>query len=381
MPYSPGAPGFHHTQLHSPSVGAAAAAYYPSPRHHTPGAPNAPYIGSPAAATVITPGRAIFAQYLAQEGYGSDPNSPATAPTATAATLANSDINSGGNTTSNGSSQNSSPGNSGGPGGASKRTTCPFAREAAVAWCAAQGGSEGEDPPTAVVELASLALAYGINMEVATDTTIAAKSQTSESAAIGSTAGVVRLNARQRRTLRRAQERAWASMKQQTNKDGVETFTTPIKSTSITTNEFVAAKGQNGNTPPMSAAVFLTPPPESHHHHPHNHHHHPTVAMGVAVSPSPMWINQVPYIAGGGGASIGYENVAAAHAGVRPPPPPHRPLPPSTTATTVLSTTIINSMQFMDTLLQRHHISNLLINSNKSNKNKSSVCRAVPVAA
>lgn len=215
MPYSPGSPHpmfaasipSPHYHPHGPwspagpPAGAAAFFGAPSPIP-TAGA----YVGSPALGGV-TPGRKIFSQYLVQEGYGSE--------------------------TSN-SPQNcsSNEGSNGPPSGqksdklSSQRSVSPEALEAAVSWCADKGINTDE-PPQAIVELASLALAYGINLDAATDLAAAVATtgpsidsspakqpsrQQQDKSTSSANSNTTRLNARQRRTLRRALDRALAAL-------------------------------------------------------------------------------------------------------------------------------------------------------------------------
>ena len=243
--YSPG--GAHpifpgpHTPSHAaawspgaiPAQGFYAAAGSPGP---------AAFVGSPATAAA-TPGRTIFAQYLQQEGYGSDKtNSPP----------------------GGGGSEGSSPGQK-----LEKRAACPGALEAAVAWCAEKGVHC--NPPQAVIELASLAMAYGIGLDIAAEVATAgtasgnnsgnnssganssssSPSKPAAKAAAGGAASAagsqqvdngLRLNARQRRTLRRALDRASSALEtaqQQLEQGGggasteSYVFTTPVKSVSF----------------------------------------------------------------------------------------------------------------------------------------------------
>ncbi|KAH7623312.1 hypothetical protein Ndes2526B_g01737 [Nannochloris sp. 'desiccata'] len=225
MPYSPGAPHpmfatsipsphHHHHGSWSPAGGPPpeAAAFFAAPSPIASGA----YVGSPALGR-LTPGRRIFSQYLVQEGYGSE---------------------------SSNSPQNSSSfeGSTGPPSGqksdksSSQRSVSPGALEAAVSWCADKGLTTKE-PPHAVIELASLALVYGINLEAAADFAAAApttgpsttsspvkqrsrQQQEKSTSANDNNYNNIRLNARQRRTLRRALDRALAALENGEEEEG-----------------------------------------------------------------------------------------------------------------------------------------------------------------
>ena len=258
MPYSPAAAAAEYAAVppHTPShiaaswsPGVAPGPTFFAAMTHSPGP--AAFVGSPALVSG-TPGRAIFAQYLRQEGYGSDPSC---SPPETG--------------TSDGST----------PGVKSEKRASPGAREAASAWCTERGVLG--DPPQAVVELASLSIAYGVTLESAVEMASATSgggcgasetSSPSKTAKSGGNSnnsnnttttasadggGSMKLNARQRRTLRRAHERAMAAFEsvtstgqppqpQETSKfehsENVEhnsnnnnMYTTPLKPTTTTT--------------------------------------------------------------------------------------------------------------------------------------------------
>jgi len=190
IPYSP---GHVHALAGSGSPGTpsrrSAGSYeagVPSPGFaHSPAA----YVGSPSTAA-YSPARAAFARHLAQEGYASDElHLPAP-----------------------GGKENR------GHGGQKARDVPVAPRSAgspaviAVAESLCHDHGLSGEPPAPVMELASLVVMYGIPAASAFDPADTFVGAASPAKGDVSSEGSVRLNARQRRTLRRAQERARAAL-------------------------------------------------------------------------------------------------------------------------------------------------------------------------
>lgn len=172
-----------------------------------------------------TPGRAIFAQYLAQEGYSTNRGYAL-------------DFAAAQNATSPSPVREAPRGRHGAGTGGKLAPVPPGAREAARVISRAHD-VHGE-PPTALVELASLLVMFGIPPEsafVPVPTTAggggggggggrssAAGSPVKGGSGLSSQNGDgARLNARQRRTLRRAQERAMAAIQIDLHGDPADT--------------------------------------------------------------------------------------------------------------------------------------------------------------
>jgi hypothetical protein len=275
MPYSPGAPHpmfaaslpsphHHHHHPHGPwspaAAPAGAAPFFAAPSPMAAAHAGGTYMGSPAPAG-LTPGRSIFAQYLVQEGYGSEPsNSPQTSP------------NDGSSAPSSGEKSEKSS--------QSQRSLSPGALEAAISWCA-ERGLYTKEPPQAIIELASLALAYGIDVEAAADLAAAAASgpsttsspvKTSRQQEKSTCANTIRLNARQRRTLRRALDRALAALENgdggapqhqhqaknnnnNNNQQQAMTYKTPMKSNTYDNNKNEGEENEYLQMTPSGATI------------------------------------------------------------------------------------------------------------------------------